>query len=385
MDAPARTKEEGDMENQLSMQYIMDGSGHYYRVNGNNQLVVADGREDASVFTFSEANQRIGNGKKAKFYQTIPVESSDRTSEVDCEGVQVQSNVIAVFHEENSRADEKGVLEYNIEGINWLEYMNLFCYLSNTAKNYQDELAAKQSTIDKEICDLLHYIELYDLTAEEEIHAVELLKDARERRRDIKDEMVKVEQFSRSIGTSANVAKAKGCIKEIKKLERRIYRPRELPELFSDMESRKTDRHADKKPLENGGEEERMMDYCRRETIYDGKETNWLELAKGQRDFFTDIRQYMVNLELELDDIERTIEEILFEIEDAKYNVTQGYKAFKELKDLRNVRKDKIQELEQIQTITDCFDCEAMADIYQYAVDAIEGMTVSQNPDMHME
>lgn len=55
-----------------SLYYIMDYSGHYYRVNKSNQLVVTE-RADASVFTFAQANNRIGAGKKAAFYCAVPI------------------------------------------------------------------------------------------------------------------------------------------------------------------------------------------------------------------------------------------------------------------------------------------------------------------------
>ena len=56
------------MGNDLGMQYIVDGNGNYYTVNGNDQLVVARDKDEAGVFTFFEANQRIGGGKRAYFY-----------------------------------------------------------------------------------------------------------------------------------------------------------------------------------------------------------------------------------------------------------------------------------------------------------------------------
>ena len=49
----------------------------------------------------------------------------------------------------------------------------------------------------------------------------------------------------------------------------------------------------------------------------------------------------MVDLQIEIEAIDSAIEEILLQIEDANYNVAQGYKAFKELKHLRNERKEK--------------------------------------------
>ncbi len=354
----------------MEMQYIMDGNGNYYRVNGENQLVVAEGKEDASVFTAFDASLRIGTGQKAKFYQTMPIRD---------EG----NKIISISDKNTAKAEAmQPEFEYDITSIDWLEYINLFCYLAEAAKNYQTELNAKISVADKEICDLLHYVELYDLSDEEAIGTMDLLKDARQRRRDIKDEERKVDLFVRNIGTSAMVAKAKTCIKEFRKLDTRKYTPRELSELFAGMEGRKTDRFAyrEKKScvdVETMCEQEEIeveaIKQKREETIYDGRENNWVEFAKQQRNFYANVQQYMFNLECELGDTEEAIESVLSEIEDANYNVAQGYKAFRELKDLRNEKKAKLQELEQIRKITECFDCTAMAEAYQYAVEEIAG------------
>ena len=52
------------MDISSEMYFIVDGSGNYYRVNDRNELIAVDNREDASVFSFVEANQRIGGGNK---------------------------------------------------------------------------------------------------------------------------------------------------------------------------------------------------------------------------------------------------------------------------------------------------------------------------------
>ncbi len=44
--------------------YIMDYSENYYRVNKEEQLVVAAGKEETTVFTFSQANSKISVGEK---------------------------------------------------------------------------------------------------------------------------------------------------------------------------------------------------------------------------------------------------------------------------------------------------------------------------------
>lgn len=43
-----------------SFYYIMDYSGNYYRTNQADQLVAVASEQDATVFTFAQANSRIG-------------------------------------------------------------------------------------------------------------------------------------------------------------------------------------------------------------------------------------------------------------------------------------------------------------------------------------
>ena len=48
-----------------SLYYIMDYECNYYRVNKENQLVVAKRAEEATEFTFAQANSRVCIGKKS--------------------------------------------------------------------------------------------------------------------------------------------------------------------------------------------------------------------------------------------------------------------------------------------------------------------------------
>ena len=59
-----------------SLYYIMDYSGHYYRTDKADQLIAVAGEQDATVFTFAQANSRICVGKKASFYCMVPVEET---------------------------------------------------------------------------------------------------------------------------------------------------------------------------------------------------------------------------------------------------------------------------------------------------------------------
>lgn len=396
------------MGNDFGMQYIMDGNGNYYTINSSDQLVVAKDRDEASVFTFFEANQRIGGGKKSRFYQTIPVDELEKTEQEMLSGADgyeeeeiasdsVVSRVFSIvdkMFDQQPKEEEQPVkvskpqpeFEYSMEKVDWNEFINYFIFLAGGAKGYQDELAKKHSDVEKEICDLLHYVELFDLSDDEGLKAMDMLKDARQRRRDIKDEISRTEYFQKMLGTSANVAKAKGILTELKKLDTRKYFPRQLEGLFNGMEGRATDRDLFRQNREMQDleyeeetddyiyeEEEQEMSFV--ETVFDNKENDWLSFARQQMEFYQNAGQYMINLQIEIGAIDTAIEEVMEKIEDANYNVTQGYKVFKELKDLRNERKAKAQELEVLRTMTECFDINSMADALAYNVDEIERIT----------
>lgn len=110
--------------------------------------------------------------------------------------------------------------------MDWAEYLTHFTYLVEGLKDYRDELSKKHSDIDQKICDILHYIELCETDDNEAADLVELLRVCRENRRDIKDELQRIEYFQNNLGTNANAAKAKQALKCIKGLETRKYKPR---------------------------------------------------------------------------------------------------------------------------------------------------------------
>ena len=70
----------------------------------------------------------------------------------------------------------------------------------------------------------------------------------------------------------------------------------------------------------------------------------------------------MINLQIELDSVDHAIEQTLTLIEDANYNVAQGYKVLKHLKELRNQKNGKQKELACLYLFIDRFDCKAMAE-----------------------
>lgn len=403
-----------------SLYYIMDYSGNYYRTNQAEQLVAASCEQDATVFTFAQANSRICVGKKAAFYCIVPInESSDEVSEAENETAEneEQPNSINMKEQEKPEEDEyvspvkeltydevaeqveKNVSSYDLSEMDWAEYLIHFTYLVEGIKNYRDDLAKKHSDIDQKICDILHYIELCETNDREAIDLVELLRVCRENRRDIKDELQRIEYFQNNLGTNANAAKAKQALKCIKGLETRKYKPRKYDDLFEncipkDKRLQKDDIYEAEYSYENrkkkfneqhtyedeGGEVTMIEE--RQYTPFDGKENDWLSFAKQQVEFYRNAGQYIRNLQLDINEIDEEIEDILLETEDANCNVTQGYKVYKRLKELRLDRKEKSKELDCLYALTDYIDCDALADTCESNLTEVEEiMGVSEQSD----
>ena len=393
-----------------NLYFIVDGSGNYYRANSSNQLVAVESRDYAGVFSFAEANQRIGGGKKAHFYSVIPVDEAEesvgksepvkKTTEASTPEGALQEAMQETFSE--TAAKEEYV--YDMKQVNWEEYLNHFCYLAAGAKDYQEELKQALSDLDMQICDIMHYIELYDLDETNSVRMVELLKECREQRRDVKDEMTRVECFQKSIGTSGNIAKVKDNLVPMKKMATRSYHPRKLPDLFVNCpeetvrrdkleqamaETNCMDDVADTMTagmVEQSYEaqpemEETVMEYTKQETVFDGRDNNWLAFAKQQAEFYANAEQYIINLQLRQDELQDELEQVLEEIENANYNVTQGYNVYKRLKELRSEKKNLQKELEALYILTYGMNCNQMAVNAAACVEELEALY--EEPILH--
>ena len=401
-----------------SLYYIMDYSGHYYRTNKADQLVAVAGEQDATVFTFAQANSRICVGKKAAFYCMVPIEENveDMSREVSGSD-EISDNFSALPVEEQEENNdeyvspikeltydevmepiEKNVASYDLSEMDWAEYLTHFTYLVEGLKDYRDELSKKHSDVEQKICDILHYIELCETDDNEAVDLIELLRVCRENRRDIKDELQRIEYFQNSFGTNTNVTKAKQALKSIKGLEKRKYKPRKYEELFEncilkDRRLQKDDIHgtvhisSDTKqrysiePTVDEKDGEVTMVEERSYTPLDEKENDWVSFARQQAEFYRNAGQYIINLQIDIKELDAEIENILLEIEDANCNVAQGYKVFKRLKELRLEKKAKIKELNCLYALTDYIDCESLADTCEDNLAEIEEIMEIEIPE----
>lgn len=111
----------------------------------------------------------------------------------------------------------------------WLDKATDMSNIANEAINRKRKLCQELSLVDKELCDILHYIEFCNLNAAQGYKAYKMVKERRILRRKIKDEI--------SILDSILVQKvsqtAKNTIqKTAENMDKRTYEPRVLKELF---------------------------------------------------------------------------------------------------------------------------------------------------------
>lgn len=377
----------GTIEPIMKSFFIMDTSENYYRLDKSGQLVVADGRKDAVFFTYEEADKKIGKGKRAHYYKIVPTEMHPEGTFPNqlshtTEQPAPDSNTTPV----SSKFNAPELADFS--KIDWLIYLQNFSYIVTNISDYKDQLCDAESKQDQTILDLLHFIEFYDLDEMQTQEILFRLKTAREYRRDIKNELYRIGQFTASIGTNNNAGLVNTAIKAIQRYETSKYKPRVLPELFQDAPEEThrivscfhemAARYNESCDCDVNTEyEEEREDMERKDTIYDTAKPNWDSFVKRQADFFRYASQHIRNLQIDLGEIDNQIEASLTACEDARYNVAQGYTVFKTLKDLRNERKTVVLELQKVTAITDRFDCDVMRDIY----DEIESEYSSLLPD----
>ena len=98
-----------------SLYYITDYSGNYYRTNQADQLVTAAGVQEAQIFTFAQANRRIGAGKKAAFYCMIPMENETEQEEKHDQAAEQEQSVSPVKELTYDEVEEQAEFYRNAE------------------------------------------------------------------------------------------------------------------------------------------------------------------------------------------------------------------------------------------------------------------------------
>lgn len=114
------------------------------------------------------------------------------------------------------------------------------------------------------------------------------------------------------------------------------------------------------------------------ETVYDGQNNDWMYMIGQHMEFYSNIEQYISNLKIEQEKLEREIEELLVFMEENNCNAAQGFKLYKFLRERRIRRKEIMKELQLLDAWTETIECQQMIQLYQQAVGKMQQIKVEQ-------
>ena len=204
--------------------YILDAKRqNYYKISSDGNLVAAKNINDATTFSIQEVNNRLGSGRKTRFYSTL--EAADTTVPVDV----VTPEEVYEAHDYDTVAKPTmfDSLQNNLE-----EKLSELCYMSSHINEYQSRLSQMLSDVDKEICDILHFIEFNDLDDATLLNATKMLQERRRRWREIKYEMKKTALMKETFLDKAFGIKVHQSLLLMERMKNRIYTPRKLDSWF---------------------------------------------------------------------------------------------------------------------------------------------------------
>lgn len=201
--------------------YITDTYGSLYALDDSNKLIVVNREEFATKFTLAKANNIIQKViKPMQRYQFVLKEATNTAA--------LEEHYMDLGNEAyiTTRFDDMDT--------DWIWEMDNLISFCSQLKQYRVNLNHMLSEVDKEICDIMHYIEFYNLDAAKGYKMYKMLKDCRLRRRKIKDEYEKVGMAITALANEDLIEKMKTALKQMKGLDSRLYTPRILTELFEE-------------------------------------------------------------------------------------------------------------------------------------------------------
>ena len=210
--------------------HIVDTAGHYYRLNDRGSISIAKDSSEATLFTIREANERVGTGRKSWFYSIV---------EAVMPSVEETSVVKETAEAYSAPELESFATPTMLDSLhnNWESMLTNLCYMSDHISEYQNNLNLMLSDVDKEICDIMHYLEFSDLSDSEMLKASRMLQERRRKRREIKDEMDKTALMRSTFLDGAFGIKVQQSLEVMEKMKERQYTPRKLSELFDQQQA----------------------------------------------------------------------------------------------------------------------------------------------------
>lgn len=198
----------------MNLQYVVycELDGTYLHFDKSSNTFTLSDLEKADKFDYSKAINIINN--------SITTKDRDKWKAVVFNPIELPLKNL-----KDTIAFELEVLGEN----NWIEVAKDLKIFSQQASKYKNSLMSMLSQTEKEIVDIRHYIEFFDLNVVKGYKAYKILQDRLRIRRTLKDEIFKISQI---LSIKLNSKDIEHTIKSIEGLDNRKYGPRVLKDLF---------------------------------------------------------------------------------------------------------------------------------------------------------
>lgn len=194
---------------------ITDGSRFIYR-NHSGKYVPTPSEVMADIFSRKQAEGIYNNSLPKALKSVFYVQKYDKPP----------SGVKQVTQSDMDNT-EKVMVSDNIQ--KWLDRVSDLNGLAKDALHRKEELVKQLNDVDKELLDIVHYIEFCNLNAAQGYKAYKMVKDRRIKRRTIKNELTVLEII---LGNNISESISDEIRKLVERLDRRLYEPKVLKELF---------------------------------------------------------------------------------------------------------------------------------------------------------
>ena len=171
----------------------------------------------ADMFGNKEANSVYQNNLSKALKSVFHVEKIDKPPAL----------IKQISHEDVKLNTETVSVAENIQ--RWLDKISDLNGLASDALHRKEELLNQLSLVDKELCDINHYIEFCNLNAAQGYKAYKMIKDRRIKRRSIKNELQVLEII---LGKRISETATDEIQRAVEGMDKRKYEPRVLNELF---------------------------------------------------------------------------------------------------------------------------------------------------------
>ena len=202
--------------NVLAQYVITDGTRWIMR-DRNKKYVPTSNEALADIFSNKEANSVYQNNLSKALKSVFHVEKIDKPPAL----------IKQISHEEVKSNTETVSVAENIQY--WVDKVSGLNGLAAEALHRKEELINQLSEVDKELCDINHYIEFCNLNAAQGYKAYKMIKDRRVKRRSIKNEL---DVLNMILGKKLSESVTNEITNAVSRMDKRIYEPRVLKELF---------------------------------------------------------------------------------------------------------------------------------------------------------